>query len=104
MTADEVESALTNLHTLHPDLITLIALPYKTWENRTCRAVRLRAGSKTDRTGVLFTGSMHAREWGRSDICIDFPRFAYQRLSLTDAACLRRARPSPRPRCDDNPQ
>ncbi len=72
MTADEVESALTNLHTLHPDLITLIALPHTTWENRTCRAVRLRAGSKTNRTGVLFTGSMHAREWGGSDICINF--------------------------------
>ena len=72
MTADEVESALTNLHTLHPDLITLIALPHQTWESRTCHAVRLKAGTKSDRPGVLFTGSMHAREWGGSDICINF--------------------------------
>jgi len=72
MTADEVESALTNLHTLHPDLITLIALPHQTWENRTSHAARLKAGTKPDRPGVLFTGSMHAREWGGSDICINF--------------------------------
>lgn len=72
MTADEVDSALTNLHTLHPDLITLIALPHQTWENRTSHAVRLKAGTKPNRPGVLFTGSMHAREWGGSDICINF--------------------------------
>lgn len=72
MTADEVESALTNLHTLHPDLITLIALPHQTWENRISHAVRLKAGTKQNCPGVLFTGSMHAREWGGSDICISF--------------------------------
>ncbi len=72
MTADEVESALINLHTLHPDLVTLIELPNRSWENRISRAVRVRAGTNTDRVGVLFTGSMHAREWGGSDICITF--------------------------------
>lgn len=72
MTADEVESTLVNLQTLHPDLVTLIELPQRTWENRVSRAVRVRAGTKTDRVGVLFTGSMHAREWGGSDICITF--------------------------------
>jgi murein tripeptide amidase MpaA len=72
MTVDEVESALTNLHTLHPDLITLIALPHQTWENRISHAVRLKAEAKPNRPGVLFTGSMHAREWGGSDICINF--------------------------------
>lgn len=72
MTADEVESALINLQTLHPDLVTLIELPNRTWENRVSRAVRVRAGTNTPRVGVLFTGSMHAREWGGSDICITF--------------------------------
>lgn len=72
MTADEVESALVNLHTLHPDLVTLIELPHRTWENRVSHAVRVRAGTNTDRDGVLFTGSMHAREWGGSDICVNF--------------------------------
>ncbi|WP_440947367.1 M14 family metallopeptidase [Methanosarcina sp. T3] len=72
MTADEVESALISLEALHPDLVTLIELPHHSWENRTSRAVRVRAGTNTNRVGVLFTGSMHAREWGGSDICITF--------------------------------
>lgn len=72
MTADEVESALVNLQALHPDLVTLIELPNRTWENRVSHAVRVRAGTNMDRAGVLFTGSMHAREWGGSDICINF--------------------------------
>jgi murein tripeptide amidase MpaA len=72
MTVDEVEAALANLHTLHPDLVTLMVLPHKTWENRTSHAVHLRAGKKSDRPGVLFTGSVHAREWGGSDICVNF--------------------------------
>ena len=72
MTAEEVESSLTNLHTLHPDLITLIELPHHTWEGRVSRAIRLRAGGAPNWVGVLFTGSMHAREWGGSDICLTF--------------------------------
>jgi carboxypeptidase T len=72
MSPEEIESALINLQTLHPDLVTLIELPHRTWENRISHAVRVRAGMKTDRVGVLFTGSMHAREWGGSDICMNF--------------------------------
>ena len=72
MTADEVESALVNLQAMHPDLVTLIELPHRTWENRISHAVRIRTGTNTDRTGVLFTGSIHAREWGGSDICVNF--------------------------------
>lgn len=72
MTAEEVESALVNIQTLHPDLVTLIELPHRTWEDRVSHAVRIRAGMNTDRVGVLFTGSMHAREWGGSDICVNF--------------------------------
>ena len=72
MTVDEVESALQNLSLLNPDLLTLITLPNHTWEGRTSHAVRLRAGTKLNRTGILFTGSMHAREWGGSDICVSF--------------------------------
>lgn len=72
MTADEVEAALINLQKQHPDLVTLIQLPNRSWENRISRAVRVRAGTKANRVGILFTGSMHAREWGGSDICITF--------------------------------
>lgn len=72
MTAEEVESALINLQILNPDLVTLIELPHHTWENRISHAVRVRAGKSENRIGVLFTGSMHAREWGGSDICMSF--------------------------------
>ncbi len=72
MTAAEVEAALARLSAAHPDLVTLIPLPYRTWEGRTCHAVRLRAGTSSPRIGVLFTGSMHAREWGGADACIAF--------------------------------
>lgn len=72
MTAEEVESALVNLQVLHPDLVTLIELPHRTWENRVSHAVRVSTGDSANRVGVLFTGSMHAREWGGSDICITF--------------------------------
>ncbi|HYP52460.1 MAG TPA: M14 family metallopeptidase, partial [Pyrinomonadaceae bacterium] len=57
---------------LNPGLVTLITLPHTSWEGRTSRAVRVRAGTRTNRAGVLFTGSIHAREWGGSDICISF--------------------------------
>lgn len=72
MTADEVESALINFVAMNSDIATLIQLPHRTWNNRVCRAVRIRAGSNSNRPGVLFTGSMHAREWGGSDICVAF--------------------------------
>jgi murein tripeptide amidase MpaA len=82
MNADEVETALLNLSNDNPSLITLIELPNRTWNGRICRAVRVRAGidgtssnnsnNGSDRIGVLITGSMHAREWGGSDICINF--------------------------------
>ena len=72
MTADEVESALIDLQSLHPDFVTLIELPHRSWEDRISHAIRVRAGTNTDRDGILFTGSIHAREWGGSDICITF--------------------------------
>jgi carboxypeptidase T len=80
MNADEIESALINLHTLYPDITTLIELPNKTIEGRTSNALYLhinknKRNNKTEnnrRIGVLFTGSMHAREWGGSDICMNF--------------------------------
>ncbi len=71
LTADEVEAALINLQLIHPDLVTLLPLPFTTWEGRTSRAVRVRAGTKVNRVGVLFTGSIHAREWGGSDILLN---------------------------------
>jgi murein tripeptide amidase MpaA len=72
LTTSEIDSALSNLATVHSDILTLITLPHTTWEGRTCYAVRLRAGTLANRPGVLFTGGVHAREWGGSDICLGF--------------------------------
>jgi murein tripeptide amidase MpaA len=73
MNADEVETALMNLSDAHSEFITLIELKDKTWNGRLCRAVHVQAGEKSKkRDGVLITGGMHAREWGGSDICINF--------------------------------
>lgn len=72
LTPEEVDTALTTLTALNPALLTLITLPNNTHENRQVLAVRLRGGTKADRIGVFITGSIHAREWGGSDICIQF--------------------------------
>ncbi|MFN8468756.1 MAG: M14 family metallopeptidase [Caldilineaceae bacterium] len=72
MTAEEVESALVNLKKLYPSMVTVIPLPEQTWEKRRSSAVHVQAGTTPRRVGVLFTGSMHAREWGGADACIAF--------------------------------
>lgn len=49
----------------------LITLPHITWEGRTCRAIRIHRGPVAAR-GVYFLGGVHAREWGSSDILVNF--------------------------------
>jgi murein tripeptide amidase MpaA len=49
----------------------LITLPHITWEGRTCRAIRIHHGPAAV-TGVYFLGGVHAREWGSSDILVNF--------------------------------
>lgn len=72
LTVDEVETALINLNSDYPELVELIELPHRTWEDRISHAVRIGSTDNLDQTTVLFTGSMHAREWGGSDICLSF--------------------------------
>jgi carboxypeptidase T len=56
----------------------LTTLPYRTWEGRTCSALRIGAGQQA-RAGVYLLGGVHAREWGSPDILINFVQL------LTDA-------------------
>jgi hypothetical protein len=51
----------------------LTTLPHRTWEGRTCSALRIHAGPEA-RTGVYLLGGVHAREWGSPDILINFVR------------------------------
>jgi murein tripeptide amidase MpaA len=56
----------------------LITLPHVTWEGRTSRAIRVHHGPAAA-GGVYFLGGVHAREWGSSDILVNFANL------LTDA-------------------
>jgi carboxypeptidase T len=72
LTPDEVESALKTLAAAYPGMASVVPVREETWEGRVSHVLRLRAGSQAERVGVLITGSMHAREWGGSDICVAF--------------------------------
>jgi murein tripeptide amidase MpaA len=70
---DEVESALTAASAApYANMATLITLPNLTHEGRTCHALKLAGQSGGSRVGVYFLGGVHAREWGSSDILINF--------------------------------
>ena len=69
----EVESALS-VATSAPftSFTQLITLPNLTWESRQCHAIKIANGSGSGRPGVYFLGGIHSREWGSSDILINF--------------------------------
>src|SRR5438876_407178 len=69
----EVEQALAALAAPPNDSFArLIPLPNKTWEKRSCNALKIGKGSGANRSGCYFLGGVHAREWGSSDILINF--------------------------------
>jgi carboxypeptidase T len=67
-----VESALQNAANLYPEFVQRFSLPNKTWENRTCHAVKIGSGSGSERIGVYFVGGVHAREWVCPDTLVYF--------------------------------
>ncbi len=70
---EEVESALTVATSAPYSAFTqLITLPNLIWENHECHAIKIANGSNIDRPGVYFLGGIHAREWGSSDILVNF--------------------------------
>lgn len=69
----EVEDALASITASPNDTFTsLITLPNKTWEKRTCHALKIGKGSNRGRPAIYFLGGVHAREWGSPDILINF--------------------------------
>jgi len=69
----EVETALAVANTQPNNTITqLISLPNQTWEGRGCHALKIANGTGPGRPGIYFIGGVHAREWGSSDILINF--------------------------------
>jgi hypothetical protein len=68
-----LEETLTKLEILaetHPETCELIQLPHLTHEGRESWAIRIHAGERPDRHGVLLIAGVHAREWGSTDILI----------------------------------
>ena len=61
---DEVESAFIALAAAYPGIWELINLPNTTVEERTCHAILIGQCAATNRDGVFFTWSVHARERG----------------------------------------
>jgi hypothetical protein len=75
----EVETALALAARSENAAFTeLTTLPHRTWEGRTCSALRIHAGQKA-RAGVYLLGGVHAREWGSPDILVNLVQL------LTDA-------------------
>ena len=75
----EVETALAlAARPENADFTELITLPHRTWEGRTCSALRINDGGGGG-LGVYLLGGVHAREWGSPDILINFVQV------LTDA-------------------
>jgi murein tripeptide amidase MpaA len=75
----EVETALAlAARPANAGFTELVPLPHRTWEGRTCSALRIHA-SASAHAGVHLLGGVHAREWGSPDILINFVRL------LTDA-------------------
>jgi murein tripeptide amidase MpaA len=69
----EVESALSVAAAApYAGFTQLITLPNLTWEGRQCHAIKIGNGSRPGRPGIYFLGGIHSREWGSSDILINF--------------------------------
>ena len=70
---NQVEAALAAVTSgPYAAFTTLITLPNKTWELRTCSAIKIANGVDAGRPGVFFLGGIHADEWGCPDILVNF--------------------------------
>jgi carboxypeptidase T len=76
LSVDQVEARIAKLAQHEPATCSLIALPHKTWEERTVHALRIGAGdagtgAAAGRPGIYLLGGVHAREWGSPDILVN---------------------------------
>lgn len=71
LNVDEIESAINSLTNEYQDTCQAITLPNQTTEGRTCKALNVGRGLvDVNKPAILFTGAVHAREWGGSEICV----------------------------------
>ena len=72
MNTTEIVSALAYYEKTYPRLCQRIVLPEKTFEKRTCYALRIARSRGRNKPAVLIIAGAHAREWGGPDIVINF--------------------------------
>lgn len=65
---NELDSGMLALASTYPDYRELITLPNPSIEGRIVKALRIGSKTATPKAGILFTGTIHAREWGGADI------------------------------------
>src|SRR3712207_35001 len=73
LNVDAIESYIISLSEMYSSLCKVIELPNKSIERRTIHAIIIGKNKDDKRNdSILFTGGVHAREWGGSDICVYF--------------------------------
>jgi murein tripeptide amidase MpaA len=72
MNTTEIASALAYFETSYPLLCQRVVLPEKTFEGRSCYALRIEKDRVRKKPAILIIGGVHAREWGGPDIVINF--------------------------------
>ena len=83
LNTDEVEDVIISKSNNYSSLSKIIELPKTSVEGRKIHAIII--GKNKDNKlhdSILFTGGMHAREWGTSDICVSFASDILEAYSL----------------------
>jgi murein tripeptide amidase MpaA len=70
-TAAQLDAVMGLLAAWFPQVCTRVLLPHRSIEGRAIHAFRMRAGSGSNRRGVLIVGGMHARELMNPDAIVD---------------------------------
>ena len=70
-TVAQLDMVMNTLATDFPELCTRVEMPNRSVQGRPIHALRFRAGTATDRRGVLVVGGMHGRELMNPDAIVD---------------------------------
>ena len=71
MNIGEIEAALDAFAAEHPAVTELITLPNKTFEGRTCHALRIGPADADAPDSLIIVGGVHAREWIPPDALVN---------------------------------
>lgn len=72
LSVDETNTLLDILELQYPNLCQVFTLNWQTSEGRDVKAIRVKNSSTRAKHGILIIGGLHAREWGNTDIVMQF--------------------------------